>query len=259
MIIRARHDKNDPYFRFRRATAQDARLSWAARGVLAYLFSKPDDWEINPRALISEGDLGRDALYRVLSELKEFGYIRRYQERRSDGVLGRWVTDVYETPQLDKIGTPLPDLPDTVEPLPVQPYPAQPYPVNPEHTYKRKVHIREFTKKQQQHISEVEERGDKMAAAAAQKLDKETPASRFSIDQIEAFIRATKPHKTEAQVGGLARHLQRSGEEDRQIAEWLTAKARARARAAHATDCELCQGTGWQLIEGKGARPCPNL
>jgi hypothetical protein len=96
-------------------------------------------------------------------------------------------------------------------------------------------------------------------AAAAQKLDKPPPASRYSLDQIEAFIRATKPHKTEAQIGGLTRHLQRSGEEDGQIAEWLARQSRTQARVAHATDCELCQGTGWQVMAGKGARPCPNL
>src|SRR5262249_16339026 len=132
MIIRARHDKDDPYFRLRRATAQDARLSWAARGVITYLFSKPDDWEGRVEDLIAQGKLGRDAIYKILTELRLSGYVHRYQERRLDGTLGRWVTDVYETPKLDKIETPLPDLPDMAQPDPVQPLPAQPDPVNPE-------------------------------------------------------------------------------------------------------------------------------
>src|SRR5258707_13097107 len=42
-IIRASR-KNQPYVMISRTTAQDSTLSWAARGVLAYLLSKPDDW-----------------------------------------------------------------------------------------------------------------------------------------------------------------------------------------------------------------------
>jgi hypothetical protein len=263
MIIRARHDKDDPYFQLRRATAQDAYLSWAARGVITYLFSKPDNWEVRVDDLVGQGNLGRDAIYKILTELQRSGYIHRHKERRLDGTIGRWVIDVYETPhpEFQELADPLPGLPDLV-----QPDLAEPDLVNPEHTNKREVQIREFTKKQQQHLRAREQRGDKRAAAAAaipasapRNLDKPAPASRFAFDQIEAFIRATKPHKTEAQIGGLARHLQRNGEEDRQIAEWRTAQVRTQARAAHPPDCELCEGTGWQLIAGKGARPCPDL
>jgi hypothetical protein len=70
MIIRARHDKDDPYFRLRRATAQDIQLSWAARGVITYVLSKPDNWEVRVEDLIDQGDLGRNAIYRILGELQ---------------------------------------------------------------------------------------------------------------------------------------------------------------------------------------------
>jgi hypothetical protein len=99
----------------------------------------------------------------------------------------------------------------------------------------------------------------KGAAAAAKNLDKETSTGRFPLDQIEAFIRATKPHKTEAQIGGLTRHLARTGEEDEQITEWLARQTQRSAHLEHSPECGLCQGTGWQVIAGKGARPCPNL
>ena len=244
MIIRARHDKDDPYFRLRRATAQDSSLSWAARGVITYLFSKPDDWDVRVEDLIGQGNLGRDAIYKILTELRLSGYIHRHRERRPDGTIGRWVIDVYETPHPDfqYLDEPLPGLPDLAEPDLVQPDL-----VNQEHTYKREVQIRELTKKERQQ------------QAAAKKSDEEVPAGRFSLEQIEGFIRATKPHKTEAQIGGLARHLQRTGEEDEQIAEWIAQRHWSQARAEHSPECDLCQGTGWQVIEGRGARPCPNL
>jgi hypothetical protein len=63
LIIRARHDKNDPYFRFRRATAQDARLSsCGARRVGLPCFQSLMTGEINPQAMMKEGDLGGHAL-----------------------------------------------------------------------------------------------------------------------------------------------------------------------------------------------------
>jgi hypothetical protein len=249
MIIRARHDKDDPYFRLRRATAQDVQLSWAARGVITYLFSKPDNWEVRVEDLVDKGNLGRDAIYKILAELQRLGYIHRRKERQSNGTIGRWVMDVYETPHAEfpeVDGSPLPGLPDLAEPDLVQPDL-----VNQEHRYKREVQIREFKKEQkQQHAA---------AAASVGTAKTESFAGRFPLDQIEAFIRATKSHKTEGQIGGLARHLQRTGEEDEQIAEWLARRAQTSALSEHSPECRLCQGTGWQVISGKGARPCPNL
>jgi hypothetical protein len=94
------------------------------------------------------------------------------------------------------------------------------------------------------------------AAAAGKNLDKVPPASRHSRAEIERYIRATKPHKAEGQIGGLARHLERTGEEDEEIAGWLGRQRQAQARATHSPTCALCQGTGWQVVPGRGARAC---
>lgn len=78
----------------------DSRLSWAARGVLAYLLSKPDNWECRNQDLMAQGDLGRDGIRTVLKQLKECGYMVR--ERVNDPVTGRFitVTTVYEEPSI---------------------------------------------------------------------------------------------------------------------------------------------------------------
>ena len=39
---------------------EDVRLSWAARGLLGYLLSRPDDWKVLVNDLRKRGDLGRD-------------------------------------------------------------------------------------------------------------------------------------------------------------------------------------------------------
>lgn len=266
MIIRARHDKDDPYFRLRRATAQDVQLSWAARGIIAYVLSKPDNWEVRVEDLIEQGDLGRNAIYRILGELQRLGYIHRYKERLGDGRIARWVMDVYETPhaqfrdmdephdQIGDVGEPDVQNGDLAPPHPNFPHVGNshdrlPHVGNGHYINKREVQIRELKKEEKQ----------QQAATSVGNARTESYAGRFPLDQIEAFIRATKPHKTEGQVGGLARHLQRSGEEDELIAEWLGRQAMASARVEHLPECRLCQGTGWQLIQGRGARPCPNL
>ncbi|MFW2440514.1 MAG: hypothetical protein ACN4GR_14220 [Arenicellales bacterium] len=43
-IIRA--TRRDRYVTIEQHVIEDARLSWAARGLLAYLLSKPDDWKV---------------------------------------------------------------------------------------------------------------------------------------------------------------------------------------------------------------------
>jgi hypothetical protein len=87
------------------ATAQDARLSWAARGLLIELLSRPSDWETNADALWrtskqQRGEQlgeGRRAIRAAFAKLEELGYIVR---SRTQIEKGRFVTtvDVYDTP-----------------------------------------------------------------------------------------------------------------------------------------------------------------
>jgi hypothetical protein len=77
MNSRAKHGTDNPYCPIARATLQDKKLSWAARGVLGYLLSKPDDWEVAVPDLLKNGDLGRDGIRAVLKELSAAGYLRR--------------------------------------------------------------------------------------------------------------------------------------------------------------------------------------
>ena len=62
---------------------EDTRLSWAARGVLAYLLSRPDHWQIQITDLRRRGDLGRDGVYSVPRELRRTGYLH-YERLRND-------------------------------------------------------------------------------------------------------------------------------------------------------------------------------
>ena len=73
---------------------RDVRLSWKARGLLAYLLSLPDDWRTSSDRLARLGPDGRDAVRSGLRELEELGYLVR---RRIQSSTGRWSTELIIT------------------------------------------------------------------------------------------------------------------------------------------------------------------
>jgi hypothetical protein len=96
-IIRTKKDQK--FFVASNALFNDKNLSWEAKGIMGYLLSKPDGWQCHNYDLVNQGPAGKHIIQRVLKELKEAGYIHRYQE--SDGTKIEWVTEVYETPELN--------------------------------------------------------------------------------------------------------------------------------------------------------------
>jgi hypothetical protein len=80
---------------------EDARLPWAARGLLVYLLSKPDDWQVRVKDLQKRGDLGRDGIYKLLAVLRRFHYLRYEKNRDRDGRVRGGSYAVYEVPYTD--------------------------------------------------------------------------------------------------------------------------------------------------------------
>ncbi|OGO41593.1 MAG: hypothetical protein A2Z04_06715 [Chloroflexi bacterium RBG_16_57_9] len=96
-IIRTVKNKDNPYTTMRRATFEDEHLSWAARGILAYLLCKPDNWELRVTDLIRNGDLGERGIRSVLAELQKLGYLVRSRLHLPNGTF-QWISTVYEEP-----------------------------------------------------------------------------------------------------------------------------------------------------------------
>lgn len=81
------------------ALLNDSRLSFRARGLLAYMLARPPGWKFSARRLQAETAEGRDAVAGALRELARFGY---YRVDRYQGESGRFgmVTYVAESPDL---------------------------------------------------------------------------------------------------------------------------------------------------------------
>lgn len=62
---------------------KDKNLSFKAKGLYAYLFSKPDDWDFSSNRMVLETKDGRKAIMAMLTELEEAGYLER--SKLSDG------------------------------------------------------------------------------------------------------------------------------------------------------------------------------
>jgi hypothetical protein len=66
------------------AWMRDARLSWKAKGLLAYIAGHAPGHELTTEQIIAEGTDGRDAVRAGLRELEDAGYLVRRQ-RRGEG------------------------------------------------------------------------------------------------------------------------------------------------------------------------------
>lgn len=78
---------------------EDTRLSYKAKGILAYLLSKPDNWKVIVGNLVNYSTDGKASVYAGLKELKECGYYEKIPIRNEQGTrITRWESTVYEIP-----------------------------------------------------------------------------------------------------------------------------------------------------------------
>lgn len=113
-IYRVTHNKN--YTVINNTIATDAKLSWKAKGIWLYAFSRPDDWTFYLKDIMNNGTDGRDSVRAGLKELEECGYLRRSRSRNEDGTFSsecEWI--FYETP-LTQQSEPKTDFPTSENP-----------------------------------------------------------------------------------------------------------------------------------------------
>lgn len=102
---------------------KDTRLSWKAKGIIAYVAMLPDDWVLNMRDLTNRATDGRDSLYSGIKELETCGYCSKTQNRNPDGTIAGYAYEICDQPVFMQPYTdnpvtdaPQPENPDTVFP-----------------------------------------------------------------------------------------------------------------------------------------------
>jgi hypothetical protein len=87
---------------------QDITLSFKARGLLAYLMSLPDDWQIYEQEITKHTTDGIKAVRSGIKELIFTGYISRSSQRNESGQFIGYEYLVYDKPQSNAILTIMP-------------------------------------------------------------------------------------------------------------------------------------------------------
>lgn len=166
MIIKKKEHKHN-YTCVSNEILQRNDLSMQAKGLLVYLLSLPQDWEVHKSEIWKHFSNGRDAVYRAFEELERKGYItgKKYRDKK-----GRFRVEytVYEEPNITETE---PDLKNRN---------GKTAAVFQEviNKYKQNIHKKDFFKKENQKQEE-----------STQKEEKNTS---MSIEEIEAQI-ATAP------------------------------------------------------------------
>ena len=88
---------SDNYAQIHNNALADGRLSFKARGVLAYMLSRPPGWQTSVDRLAANGKDGSAAVKSALKELEQYGYLRRLKHRNSDGTFN-WDQEVTDLP-----------------------------------------------------------------------------------------------------------------------------------------------------------------
>lgn len=76
----------------------DKNLSLKGKGLMLYLLSKPDDWQVFSNEIVKNSKDGKASVAKALKELEELGYIEREFKRGESGdFIGGYNYCVYET------------------------------------------------------------------------------------------------------------------------------------------------------------------
>jgi hypothetical protein len=101
-IERCPHDKENPYTMVRNSLIRDKRISPNCRMVIIFLLSNQNGWNIRVPQLVNEfkEHIGRDAMYNIITEAIEFGYMKR--ETYTENNMKRYRYFLSEEPKFKK-------------------------------------------------------------------------------------------------------------------------------------------------------------
>lgn len=98
MPIRKITKRTHPYAMIDSRALNDKRLSWKAKGIIAYLLSKPADWQVILADLVKHARDGEESVRTGLDEMRSFGYAKFAATRDGAGRLNGTAWTIYECP-----------------------------------------------------------------------------------------------------------------------------------------------------------------
>lgn len=101
---------------------RDQRLSWKAKGIIIYVMSLPENWNLNLAELKKHAKDGRDATNNGIKELIETGYCKRTEIRDNHGMFSGYDYTISDTPEFLDVEKPDTDLPHTENPFTDNPH-----------------------------------------------------------------------------------------------------------------------------------------
>ena len=98
-IFRVKKNADNPFVMIDRRPIENPKLSWKAKGILAYLLSRPDNWVVRLGDLVKHSPDGAFSVRGAIKELRNAGHIT-YQVDRENGHIKQWILIVHEIPLL---------------------------------------------------------------------------------------------------------------------------------------------------------------
>jgi hypothetical protein len=77
VIVKDKHKSE--FLQMNNAPVQDPGLSWSAKGLLAYLLSLPETWEVHLTDLFRRSVNGKDSTMSAMDELIQAGHVVKIQ------------------------------------------------------------------------------------------------------------------------------------------------------------------------------------
>ena len=96
-IFRVSKNTDNPFVMIDRRVIENPKLSWKAKGLLAYLLSRPDNWTVRFRDLVKRSPDGAHTVRVSMKELVLAGHVKVTAEREN-GRVKQWTYTVHEKP-----------------------------------------------------------------------------------------------------------------------------------------------------------------
>lgn len=112
---------------------EDRHITWKAKGLWAYLHSRPAGWQVREADLVARSKDGRDSVRSALAELEEYGWLTRERGRKQ----GKFQETTYHLHEPKEPRALQQDLPLTENPATVFPATENPPLSNTEESKKK--------------------------------------------------------------------------------------------------------------------------